>query len=89
MKKIAALGFALGFLMAGCSNSENRAKGVCMLVDTSGVFSSELKKAQTIISYLLATLQPNDTLAIANIGTERVKKSADNNQLPPRNLATQ
>jgi flagellin-specific chaperone FliS len=70
MKKIAALGFALGFLIAGCSNSENRAKGVCMLVDTSGVFSSELKKAQTIISYLLATLKSNDTLVIANVGTE-------------------
>ncbi|UCH22997.1 MAG: VWA domain-containing protein [Deltaproteobacteria bacterium] len=70
MKKMAALGFALGFLIAGCSNSENRAKGVCMLVDTSGVFSSELTKAQTIISYLLATLQPNDTLVIANVGTE-------------------
>jgi len=40
-----------------------------MLVDTSGTYALELKKAQSIINYLLGTLQPHDTLAVASIDT--------------------
>jgi hypothetical protein len=40
-----------------------------MLLDTSGTYALELKKAQAIINYLLGTLQPNDTLAVARIDT--------------------
>lgn len=56
-------------LVAACSKSGGRAKGVYMLLDTSGTYAGELGKAQLIINYLLGTLQPGDTLAIGRIDT--------------------
>jgi hypothetical protein len=38
-----------------------------MLLDTSGTYKKELKRAQAIINYLLGTLQPGDTMAVARI----------------------
>ena len=38
-------------------------------MDTSGTSSPELIKAQAVINYLLGTLQPGDTLAVARIDT--------------------
>jgi hypothetical protein len=55
--------------VAGCSQSTNRAKGVYMLLDTSGTYAVELNKAKAIINYLLGTLQPGDTLAVGRIDT--------------------
>ncbi len=52
-----------------CSDSQNRHTGVYMLLDTSGTYALELKKAQSIINYLLGTLQPGDTMAVASIDT--------------------
>ena len=40
-----------------------------MLLDTSGTYALELKKAQSILNYLLGVLQPGDTLAVARIDT--------------------
>ena len=57
------------FVAVGCSSSTNRSKGVYMLLDTSGTYAVELKKAQAIINFLLGTLQPGDTLAVARIDT--------------------
>jgi hypothetical protein len=61
----------IGFLifMAGCSQQSNRSKGVYMLLDTSGTYAVELKKARLIINYLLGTLQPGDTMAVGRIDT--------------------
>ena len=56
-------------IAAGCSDSTNRSRGVYMLLDTSGTYAVELKKAQAIINYLLGTLQPGDTLAVGRIDT--------------------
>lgn len=69
MKKIIVFFLAGGILIAGCSNAGNRSKGVYMLLDTTDINSIELNKAQGIISILLGTLKPNDTLAVASIGT--------------------
>ncbi|MGE5894205.1 MAG: VWA domain-containing protein [bacterium] len=55
--------------LIGCVDSTSRATGVYMLLDTSGTYSGELKKAQAIINYLLGTLQPGDSLAVARIDT--------------------
>lgn len=55
--------------LVGCFQKINRSKGVYMLLDTSGTYVAELDKAQTIINYLLATLQPGDTLAVGRIDT--------------------
>jgi len=51
----------------GCADSKSRATGVFMLIDTSGTYTNELEKAQSIVTYLLATLQPGDSLAVARI----------------------
>ena len=56
-------------LLTGCSQQSNRAKGVYMLLDTSGTYAVELNKARLIINYLLATLQPGDTVAVGCIDT--------------------
>jgi hypothetical protein len=55
--------------MVGCSQSENRHRGVYLLLDTSGTYALELEKAKSIIRYLLGTLAPGDTLAVARIDT--------------------
>jgi hypothetical protein len=38
-----------------------------MLVDTSGTYAQEAGKAQVIINYLLGSLQPGDSLAVARV----------------------
>lgn len=40
-----------------------------MLIDTSGTYTDELKKAQTIIDFVLAKLNPGDSFAVASINT--------------------
>lgn len=54
-------------MVAGCSQGGSRSTGVYMLFDTSGTYANELKKAQAIINYLLGTLNPGDSLAVARI----------------------
>jgi len=51
----------------GCAESKSKATGVYMLIDTSGTYTNEMKKAQAIVNYLLATLQPGDSLAVGRI----------------------
>lgn len=41
--------------------------GLYMLLDTSGTYTKELKKAQQIIHYYLANLEPGDSFAVARI----------------------
>jgi hypothetical protein len=48
----------LGLMIAGCGDSKSHTKGVYMLLDTSGTYAMELKKAQSILNYLLGVLQP-------------------------------
>ncbi len=70
MKKITAIFFIATLLFINsCVDTKSRAKGVFMLVDTSGTYTAELKKAQAIINYLLGTLQPGDSFAVARIDT--------------------
>lgn len=53
--------------VSGCGDSRNNAHAVYMLVDTSGTYAKEAGKAQLIINYLLGTLQPGDSLAVARV----------------------
>lgn len=69
MNKFIFTALILCMLIAGCSDSKSHSKGVYMLLDTSGTYALELKKAQSIINYLLGVLQPGDTLAVARIDT--------------------
>jgi hypothetical protein len=66
--QVLLIGFLI-LLIAGCSQQSNRSKGVYMLLDTSGTYAVELKKARSIINYLLGTLQPGDTMAVGRIDT--------------------
>jgi hypothetical protein len=58
---------ALVLAGAGCGDARNHAHAVYMLVDTSGTYAQEASKAQLIINYLLGTLQPGDSLAVARV----------------------
>jgi hypothetical protein len=69
MKKRIAIFIVFGILIASCTDTKSRSTGVYMLLDTSGTYAVELKKAQTILNYLLGVLQPGDTLAVARIDT--------------------
>jgi hypothetical protein len=51
----------------GCGDPRAHTHGVYMLVDTSGTYAEEAGKAQRIINYLLGTLQPGDSLAVARV----------------------
>ncbi|MEJ2255291.1 MAG: lipoprotein, partial [Nitrospirota bacterium] len=53
-------------LLSGCTDT-SRSRGVYMLVDTSGTYTEELQKAEAIVNYLLGTLEPGDSLAVARI----------------------
>jgi hypothetical protein len=61
------LGACLFFV--GCSDVNSHSRGVYLLMDTSGTYKNELKKACSIIYYLLGTLKPGDSLGVARIDT--------------------
>jgi hypothetical protein len=52
---------------AGCVDSRSHANAVYMMVDDSGTYAREAGKARLIVNYLLGTLQPGDTLAVAKL----------------------
>ena len=56
-------------LFSGCSEKTAHTKGVYMLLDTSGTYTEELVKAQQIINYILANMNPGDTFAVSRIDT--------------------
>ena len=68
MKRIVILGCVL---LAACSQSAPvmRNTGVYMLLDTSGTYRDELRKAQDVILYALSKLEPTDSFAVARIDT--------------------
>ena len=58
---------AIALATTGCVDTRSHANSVYMLVDTSGTYSQESNKAQVIINYLLGSLQPGDSLAVARV----------------------
>lgn len=67
MKKHLTLVLLISALLWGCPDTTSRSRGVYMLLDTSGTYKKELKRAEAIINYLLGTLQPGDSMAVARI----------------------
>lgn len=53
-------------LLAGCSSTAP-GTGVYLLLDTSGTYAQELDRARSVINYLLGTLDPGDSFAVARI----------------------
>jgi hypothetical protein len=68
MKKYLIAGLSM-LMLAACSPTGPHNTGVYLLLDTSGTYSEELKKAQSIILFALTRLQPTDSLAVARIDT--------------------
>src|SRR5919197_6228464 len=58
---------SLALAAGGCSDPRSHQHAVYMLVDTSGTYAQEASKALLIINYLLGTLQPGDSLAVARV----------------------
>lgn len=53
-------------LLAGCSEPKSK-RAVYVLVDTSGTYSQQFEKVQGVIRYMLGTLLPGESLALARI----------------------
>ena len=50
-----------------CTDKKSHAQAVYFLVDTSGTYAQELGRAQALIAYILGTLNPGDSLAVAQV----------------------
>lgn len=58
---------AAALVLGACADPRRHAQAVYLLVDTSGTYAKELDKAQFLINYLLGTLNPGDSLAVARV----------------------
>ena len=67
MKSRIALAAAL--VLTACGSATPTNKGVYLLLDTSGTYAGEIKKAEQIVLYMLSRLEPADSLAVARIDT--------------------
>ena len=55
--------------LQGCSEPVEK-KAVYVLVDTSGTYSKQFDKVKVVLRYLLGSLQPGESLALAQIDSE-------------------
>jgi len=67
MRRLLLVGAALA--LAACAPSAPRNTGVYLLVDTSGSYNRQVKKAEQITLYALSRLQSADSIAVARIDT--------------------
>lgn len=65
LNRLLAIG-VLALAVPACS-TQDHSHAVYMLIDTSGTYAAEARRAQTIVNYLLGTLQPGDALAVAKV----------------------
>jgi len=66
MKRLLAVA-ACALLVGGCADKRSHAQAVYLLIDTSGTYVSELDRAQQVVNYLLGTLNPGDSFAVARV----------------------
>ncbi|MCW8825622.1 MAG: VWA domain-containing protein [Gammaproteobacteria bacterium] len=70
MKQLITIVTLMGaLLISGCGETTAHNRGVYMLLDTSGTYTRELQKAQQIINFVLAKMEPTDSFAVARIDT--------------------
>ena len=63
-------GLAIALFASGCgSEGGSGHRAVYMLLDTSGTYAKEVDKAQVIVNWLIGTLNPGDTFALARISS--------------------
>ncbi len=65
--RLTLLGLSLVLALTGCVDKKSQARGVYMLVDTSGTYTKQLKNARNVVNYLLGTLNPGDSFAVARV----------------------
>lgn len=66
MRRLLA-GLAILFFAAGCGEQGSNRRAVYMLLDTSGTYVQEVDKAQYVVNWLIGTLNPGDTFALARV----------------------
>jgi hypothetical protein len=69
MKRVVLVLTSVVLALTACAPATPRNTGVYLLLDTSGTYSNELRKAETIILYTLSRLEPTDSFAVARIDT--------------------
>lgn len=62
-----AVTFIAALLLSGCVDQKAHTQAVYMMIDTSGTYAKQVVKAQRIVNYLLGTLNPGDSLAVARV----------------------
>lgn len=70
LSPLALVGALLLPLLLSCGSeqeAQSHARGVYLLLDTSGTYTKELTRARQLINYMLAMLEPGDTFAVARI----------------------
>lgn len=67
LKRSIVLAALLAAMLPGCGDPRSHAQAVYVLIDTSGTYAQESAKAQLLVNYLLGTLQPGDSLAVARV----------------------
>jgi hypothetical protein len=67
LAKVLLLAAVTVLAVGGCADKRAYVRAVYVLVDTSGTYSKEVDKAQQLINYLLGTLNPGDSLAVARV----------------------
>ncbi len=69
MKRRLTVALAAVVLLAACTSAGPMSTGVYLLIDTSGTYNNEVRKAEQIILYVLGKMQANDSFAVARIDT--------------------
>jgi hypothetical protein len=53
--------------LSACADKKSHAQAVYLLVDASGTYTQELGRAQALIGYILGSLNPGDSFAVARV----------------------
>jgi len=70
MKRVLSMALLTAVVvLTGCPQQAPPSRGVYLLMDTSGTYTQELDKAERIISFILAKLNPGDSFAVGRIDT--------------------
>ena len=66
-KILSTIVISLCLSLSACEDTSNYNTAVYLLLDTSGTYTKELRKAQLVIKFMLSTLQAGDSFAVARI----------------------
>ncbi|MEX0958842.1 MAG: VWA domain-containing protein [Burkholderiales bacterium] len=58
---------ALAVALGGCGAEVNRNHAVYLLVDSSGSYAKEVGKVQAVVNFVLGSLNPGDSMAVARV----------------------